>query len=165
MKQIRQRLDSKSEIITKPEGGMPDPKARAEIDWMIDKMFKALDDGTIEDPEMPLRHFFSEGVYAREIFIPKGTLVIGKIHKTSHVNIISKGKVTVKTQFLTADYEAPYTFISPIGTQRVVYAHEDTIWTTIHATEETDPGKIEDDIIAKSYDELPDLYGPARITA
>ena len=35
-----------------------------------------------------------------------------------------------------------------------MYALEDTVWTTIHVTEETDLEKIEDYVIAKSYDEL-----------
>jgi hypothetical protein len=32
-----------------------------------------------------------------------------------------------------------------------VYALEDTVWTTIHITEETDLDKIEDYVIAKDY--------------
>jgi hypothetical protein len=40
-----------------------------------------------------------------------------------------------------------------------VYVLEDTVWTTYHPTEETDLGKIEDHVIAKSYDEYLEFSG------
>jgi len=143
-------------------GGMPDPKVRDEITELIDRMEQSLKDGVYNEPDCPVIHHFSDGVYAREIFMPKGSLVIGKIHKTSHLNIISKGKVTVRTQFGINEYTAPHTFRSPIGAQKAVYCHEDTVWTTIHPTEETDLEKIEKHVIAESYDEIPGLYGPQK---
>jgi hypothetical protein len=101
-----------------------------------------------------LRHIFAPGSYAREMTIPKGTLIIGKIHKHAHLNIISKGKVRVATEFGPMSFESPYTFVSDVGTKRAVYAIEDTIWTTIHVTTETDLDRIEEYVIAKNYDEL-----------
>jgi hypothetical protein len=110
-----------------------------------------------------LRHIFAPGSYAREMTIPKGTLIIGKIHKHAHLNIISKGKVRVATEFGPMSFEAPYTFVSDVGTKRAVYAIEDTIWTTIHVTTETDLDKIEEYVIAKDYDELDSfLLGAVR---
>ncbi len=50
---------------------------------------------------------------------------------------------------------APCTMVSPAGTKRVLLTHEDTVWTTIHATDETDIQKLEDEIITvESYTEL-----------
>jgi hypothetical protein len=98
-----------------------------------------------------VKHIFAPGCYAREMTIPKGTLIIGKIHKHAHLNIISKGCVRVATEFGPSFFEAPYTFVSEVGTKRAVYALEDVVWTTIHVTEETDLGKIEDYVIAKDY--------------
>jgi quercetin dioxygenase-like cupin family protein len=103
---------------------------------------------------LPLKHTFAENVYVREIFIPKGELVVGKIHKHSHPNFLMKGKVSVLTEEGSKTLEAPMSIISPAGTKRVVYAHEDTIWITVHVTDKTDLLQIEDEIIAKSYDEL-----------
>jgi hypothetical protein len=114
--------------------------------------------------DLPLKHHFAPGCYAREIFIPKGTLVIGKIHKHSHLNIISKGSVMVATEFGPLEFSAPHTFVSEVGVKRAVYALEDTIWTTIHVTDETDLDKIEDYVIAKSYDELEALGLTKQIT-
>lgn len=100
----------------------------------------------------PLKHHFAEGSYGREIFIPAGSMVIGKIHRHSHVNVISMGRVFVATEFDSEVLQAPYTFVSKPGTKRAVYALTDTIWTTIHVTPETDLQKIEDEVIAPDFE-------------
>jgi len=105
----------------------------------------------LSEPECPLTHHFAPGAYGREIFLPKDSLVVGKIHKHAHLNMIMKGKVSVATEEGIRVYEGPLVMVSKPGTKRVVYAHEDTIWVTVHLTQETDLGKIEDEIIAKSY--------------
>lgn len=102
----------------------------------------------------PVKHHFAPGVYAREMFIPRGTLIVGKIHKHAHLNIISYGDVCVATLEGVKRYTGHNTMVSPVGVKRVVYANEDTLWTTIHLTEETDLEKIENEIIAKDYDEI-----------
>ena len=107
-----------------------------------------------EKVDCPVRHIFAPGCYAREMLIPAGTVITGKIHKHAHLNFISKGKVRVATEFGHEIFEAPHTFVSEVGTKRAVHALEDTIWTTVHVTDETDLEKIEEYVIAKSYDEL-----------
>ena len=106
------------------------------------------------DPvDCPLVHHFAPGLYAREILLPKDSLVVGKIHKHSHVNNISKGSVIVYTEFGMEEYHAPCQFISKPGTKRAVYALEDTVWTTYHPTNETELEIIEEQVIAKSFDD------------
>lgn len=107
--------------------------------------------------ELPLKHHFAPGSYAREIFIPAGTTVVGKIHKHGHLNIISRGHGIVATEFGRIEYDArerPYTFVSEPETKRAVHALSDTIWTTFHVTEQTDLAAVENEIIAPSYDAL-----------
>ena len=101
-----------------------------------------------------IRHYFAPGVYAREMWMPAGYLITGKIHLTEHLNMLSQGKVSVSNKGESITMEAPYTFVSPVGTKRAIYAHEDSTWTTIHATDLTDPQEIEDEIIAESFEEL-----------
>jgi len=110
--------------------------------------------GQHEQVDCPLKHHFAPGVYAREILLPAGSVVIGKIHRHGHLNIISKGSGFVATEFGRDYFNAPYTFTSEPGTKRAVHAITDVIWTTIHLTEETDLAKIEAQIIAPSYDLL-----------
>lgn len=103
--------------------------------------------------ELPVKHHFSQGVYARELFIPKGTVLTGKIHKYQQLNIMSQGELSVLTEDGIKRVKAPFTIVSPPGTKRVAYAHEDTIWTTIHGTEETDLEKLEEHFIAQTEQE------------
>lgn len=120
---------------------------RDKIDRLETEMFKA--------PQVVIEttHHFAKGLYAREIFIPKGVLLTGKIHKHEHLNIVSKGSIAVLTEGGIKRVDAPFTMVSLPGTKRVGYALEDTIWTTIHATSETDLAKLETDLIAKSHDD------------
>ena len=55
-------------------------------------------DPTTEQTELPLKHSFAPGVYAREMEIPAGTLLIGKIHKHRHHNFLMKGSIIVLTE-------------------------------------------------------------------
>lgn len=100
------------------------------------------------------RHYFGTDCYVREVTLPAGTTATGKIHKTRHVCIISKGDVTVVTETGSQRIAAPATFISEPGTKRAVYAHEDTVWTTIHGTPETDIAKLEADLVVDDFDAL-----------
>jgi hypothetical protein len=115
----------------------------------------ALEAAMREQPqaEFSLKHTFTEGVYCREIFIPAGSCIVGKIHRHAHINFISKGHVTVLTKDGLKELRGPCTMVSNAGTKRALYAHEDTIWTTIHANpdNETDLGRLEDLIIAPNY--------------
>ena len=102
----------------------------------------------------PLTHTFADNVYSREILLPAGSIVIGKIHRHGHINVITKGRVSVLTEFGEDEFVAPYTFVSKPGTKRVVYAHEDTSWITFHGTKHTDPERAEEEIICKNFAEF-----------
>jgi hypothetical protein len=104
----------------------------------------------------PLTHTFSDGIYVREIFIPKGIVLTGKIHLHDHPNFLMKGKVEVFTEFGGLEVlEAPLSMISKAGTKRVVKALEDCVWVTVHKNETNtrDLAILEKEIIAKSYKE------------
>jgi hypothetical protein len=108
----------------------------------------------LPEVDCPLQHVFAPGVYARTIMIPAGTVVVGKIHKHAHVNILSQGEVTVVTESGGREnFCGPITMVSQPGTKRAVYAHTAVVWTTIHLTDKTDLDEIEDHVIAKTYAE------------
>lgn len=108
--------------------------------------------------ELPIKHHFSKGVYARELFIPAGAALSGEIHKYSNLNILVKGKIAVGTDKANIKIvEAPFVVVSPPGTKRIAYAIEDCIWITIHGTEETNIDLIKKEFIAESEQEYLDF--------
>lgn len=108
------------------------------------------------DDACPLEHYFGDGLYIRKMTAPKGMLNVSKLHKTTHPFFILEGDVSVQTEKGLIRIKAPYFGITKAGTKRIVYFHEDTVWITVHATKETDLKKIEEELIAKNYDELPE---------
>lgn len=98
--------------------------------------------------EIPVRHLFTPGLYAREVRVKAGTLVVTKVHLTEHPFVVSQGVILVVTAAgEQLRVEAPYTGVTKAGTRRVGYVVEDAVWTTFHATDLTDPDEIERTII------------------
>lgn len=101
--------------------------------------------------ELEVRHHFASGVYARELHIPAGIVVVGMIHKTENMNICSKGRISVFGNGELREFKAGDHIVSPPGTQRAVLAIEDTIWTTIHATKLTDADEIKKIFVCEDH--------------
>lgn len=97
-----------------------------------------------ETREMEVKHTFMNGIYMREMFIPKGTLLVGKVHRLECINVVSKGDISILTETGSARVKAGYSVVSPSGIQKMGYAHEDTVFINIFRTDETDPKKVED---------------------
>lgn len=102
---------------------------------------------TGEPVEMPLVHRFTDGMYIREIFMPAGTLLTSKIHKTNHPYIVTKGKCKVFDGNKIEHIVGPHTGITQPHTRRLLYIEEDTTWITFHVTDKTNVDEIEKEII------------------
>lgn len=90
-------------------------------------------DPSTEGADLPIKHSFAPGIYAREMTIPEGTLLLGKIHKHRHHNFLMKGSIIVLTESNGVELlQAPLMIVSEPGTQRIGYAVTDTVWTTVH---------------------------------
>jgi len=106
---------------------------------------------------VPIDEKYKCAVYAREIFIPKGTVVIGKIHRHAHLNFLLEGSVSVNTEFGKQHMEAPCTFVSQPGLKRAVVAETDVRWTTVHLTSHQSEARLEEiehEVISPTYEEL-----------
>lgn len=119
-----------------------------------------------EHPQVHIetKHYFSKGVYAREIKIPAGVILTGEIHKFTNLNILSKGKIQVLMGDAVQEIEAPFTVVSPPGTKRIAYTITECVWTTIHGTDEVDLGVIEKTFIAKSEEEWLEFCGQNQLS-
>ena len=146
------------------ENSLSRVKAREGVITLQEAIESGIESGDFEKDQSTLKHYFAPvvdeygcGTYAREIHLPKGSLVVGKIHRHSHINIISKGVVSVVTEYGKKYYTAPCTFVSEVGLKRAVLVEEDTIWTTVHLTQHLGEDKlaeIESEVIAETYEEI-----------
>ena len=87
--------------------------------------------------DCPLIHGFTDKIYTREILMKAGTLITSKIHKTNHPYFVLQGKVSVKID--NGDWqliEAPFRGVTKVGTRRVLYIWENTVWVTCHYNED-----------------------------
>ena len=101
--------------------------------------------------ELPLTHFHADGLYARELVLPKGTFAIGEIQKFPHVSVISKGEISMLNEDGgVTRVKAPCTIVSKPGVRKVGFAHEDTVWTTVHNMADCgieDPSSASDEVL------------------
>lgn len=97
----------------------------------------------------PLQHFFTPGLYIRQIFMPAGALIVTEIHKTTHPYVVSAGRclVYLEKEKRWDAVEAPHFGITTPGTRRFLIVVFDTVWTTFHPTNKTDVLEIENEIL------------------
>lgn len=82
---------------------------------------------------MPVIHRFTPGLYAREIFMPAGTLLTSKIHKTEHPFVVLSGvaRVYIPGQGVV-ELAGGHVGNTQAGTRRLLYVVEDCRWITFH---------------------------------
>lgn len=97
--------------------------------------------------EIPLEHTFAPGLYVRTITVPAGATLVGKVHATDHIFIISKGDMTLVSEEGRRRVQAPFQCIAKAGMKRVGFAHEETVCTNVHITSETDLALLEAELI------------------
>lgn len=110
--------------------------------------------------ELPVRHIFTPGLYAREMSAPAGSVITSKIHKTRHQFILSRGRLRVWIAGKTVEISAPFHGITEPGTRRAAIVLEDCVWTTFHPTDLTDVEAIEALIIEPRTKHLEGLKRP-----
>jgi hypothetical protein len=103
----------------------------------------------------PVKHTFAGGCYIREIYNPANELIITKIHKKEHPFFLMKGEMSILTEEGIQRIKAPYQGITKPGTKRAIYTHEECIFITVHATENTTIEDAEDEVICTKYEDLP----------
>lgn len=110
--------------------------------------------------DCPVRHHFAPGIYGREINIPKGTVLIGAVHKTDNLVVVSKGRLKIVTDDGTTLLEAGDTLLCRAGVKNAAVALEDTRWTNfLHNPEDVrDTAKL---VEMFTYAKESDLLGGA----
>jgi hypothetical protein len=115
--------------------------------------------------DCPVWHHFAPGLYARKMLIRKGVTLTGAVHKTEHLVTVS-GDISVTTDEGVARITDPhFIFASKPGAKRAGYAHEDTFFTTVHATDETDLDRLVEELTESSADEIMGGTGNVQMLA
>ena len=99
---------------------------------------------------IPIERHFCEGVYARKMTMPADSVVTGKIHLHSQINIISKGHMAVFTGTDLKDMFSGDHLVCEEGAKRAFYAHEESVWTVILRCDRGDVENIDQDFVVET---------------
>ena len=132
--EFRENISELEKAVTETEGGMT---------------------GELMYQTNPVKHTFAGGCYVREIYNPANELIITKIHKKEHPFFLMKGEMSILTEDGIEHIKAPYQGVTKIGTKRAIYTHEECIFITVHATENTAIEDVEDEVVCTKYEDLP----------
>jgi hypothetical protein len=117
------------------------PGSAARRDAITDLVAALMAHGERASP--PLKHTLCDGMYMRELFIPAGMLLAGKVHKVACLNICSAGDIEIVTEHGMLRAGGGFTAASPAFTQKLGYAYADTVWVNVFRTDLTDLAAIE----------------------
>jgi len=102
---------------------------------------------------------FADGLYARQVTIEKNCLLTSKIHLKEHFAFILTGDISVWTDQDFQRIKAPCVLTTKPGTKRVLFAHEETTWVTVHATS----AKTQEEAEAELVSNDPAMIDHARL--
>ena len=132
-------------------------EAISEFKDTLNKISGAIHHHTVEMQEtFPVKHHIEDGLYTREIFMPKGSLVVSFIHLTNHPSFFLSGEMSILLD--NGDIKrikAPMKVMTEIGTQRVAYMHEDCVWVCVYRTDKKTVEEAEKDVYTENYIDLP----------
>lgn len=131
----------------------------------VEALQRSMLSSSVAGYEPELRHFIHGGLYAREMFMRAGTCIIGAVHLKDHLVTIL-GDVTIYSPEGLQRFEGYNTFESRAGTQRTLWAHDDTWVTTYHANPdgETDIAALEQRNVSKDLATIDYFHSPVQVT-
>lgn len=129
---------------------LPAVPTRDQIDRLESTLLAAEDAGGAV--ELETWHAFADGLVARTILIPAGTVLTGAPHKAEHLNVCH-GDITVWTEQGMRRLTGYHVLPALPGAKRVGWAHADTWWTTVHLNPENsrDIAALEDALVEDSH--------------
>lgn len=112
-----------------------------------------------EQIKLAVRHHFTAGLYARELTVPAGVMLVGALHRTQHLFVLLQGTIIVNDGSGPREVSAPSISETQPGIKRAIHALTDARLVTFHVTEETDLAKIEAAVCVPE----PDLPSAAEV--
>jgi len=102
---------------------------------------------------LPVEHYQIDGVYARSMFIPAGTLLTGKIHNFESIAILAKGRIRITNGTDSYIISEGHIMVDQPGVKRLGYAETDVIFITVHRTDNTEIEAIEKELVSATFEE------------
>ena len=138
--------------------------ARQRMNEFQDLYKSELDAGGLTPAPYEYTHHFSDphpvfgcAMYGRELALPAGAIIVGKIHKYPVLNVLLKGQLVVVSETGRKHLTAPATYMSEPGVRRVGYVVEDCVWLNVLMTDkvgEEHLDEIADFHTAESYADI-----------
>ena len=111
--------------------------------------------GELYPVETTVSHYHTEDLYGRRIIVPAGTFFTTAVHKVDHISVALRGRITMlNAEGMAQEVTAPDVFVTPAGTHRVVFVHEEVEFLTVHHCEEQDDSKVADALTYKTMVEF-----------
>lgn len=104
------------------------------LDRLEARQLEMVESGALVGVDCPTTHTFTKYSYVREAVMPKGSLVIGHIHKEPHHCVVLAGRMLILNSDRTVtEIVAPATFLAGPG-RKVGFMCEDTVMQNVHPT-------------------------------
>ena len=97
--------------------------------------------------DIPVEHHFADKLYTKTMRLGAGQVIGKHVHAFSHLSILGSGRASVTTPAGTVEYSAPACITIEANVEHVIHALTPIAWFCIHATDETDPAKIDETLI------------------
>jgi|SRR3974390_2245494 len=98
--------------------------------------------------QLDVQHHFSSGVYAKQIQIPAGSVIVSHRHHFDHLSILAVGEALIETSDGTHILaNGPFVVMIRAGVHHAVKAKTDCTWFCIHAVFGVDPKYIDESLI------------------
>ena len=102
--------------------------------------------------DVPIKHYFGDGVYGRSMFLNAGEAFTGAVHLTNHINVLAQGTMLIKTSTSEAEeITAPHVFECPPNTKKVGIAVTDCVFINFIGTNLKNVEEIERTVVATDY--------------
>jgi hypothetical protein len=114
------------------------------IEWYLRKNFDDI------SYELPIKNAVVGGIYERELTIPQGVIVIGKVHTEPHKCFLRKGDLSVMTDDGIKRVQAPYSFDAPANIKKIGLSHTECVFSTYHEVNTENIKELEEKLFVDS---------------
>ena len=106
-------------------------------------------------PEVPIKHQFADQIYIRQMDLKQGHIIVGAIHNHLHAWFLMEGHVIINNNGKIIEHIAPCYTVSNPGSQRLIYAIEDSIFVNVHKnpTNTKNIKELEKEIVSMTLEE------------